>query len=288
MRKPSWMRVKIQDTAELNKINNLLKKSGLITVCVEANCPNRLECFSKRTATFMILGNKCTRNCRFCNVTFGKPSLIDKEEPLKIAKAIKELGLEYAVITSVTRDDLEDGGARHFASVVKSIRELNPKTSIEVLIPDFKGDVNSLIIVVDSKPDIINHNVETIPRLYEDIRPQAIYKRSLELLQNVKKLDPNIITKSGIMLGLGEKENEVIKVLDDLIKYKCEILTIGQYLPPSEEHFPLDRYVTPEEFDKYKKIGNEKGFLYVASSPMVRSSYKAYEALNKVKESCNE
>lgn len=288
MRKPSWMRVKIQDTAKLNKINNLLKKNGLITVCVEANCPNRLECFSKRTATFMILGNKCTRNCRFCNVTFGKPSLIDKEEPLKIATAVKELGLEYAVVTSVTRDDLEDGGSKHFASVVKSIRELNPKTSIEVLIPDFKGDINLLKIVADSKPDIINHNVETIPRLYENIRPQAIYKRSLELLENIKKLDPNIIAKSGIMLGLGEKEEEVIEVLDDLIKYKCEILTIGQYLPPSELHFPLDRYVLPEEFDKYKEIGNEKGFIYVASSPMVRSSYKAHEALNRVKKSCSE
>ena len=283
MRKPDWMRVRISDTAKFNKVNNLLKSSGLNTVCVEANCPNRLDCFSKRTATFMILGRNCTRNCQFCNVVSGIPESIDKEEPLKIAKAVKHLDLRLAVITSVTRDDLEDGGAFHFVNVIKEIRKLNPDILIEVLIPDFKGNINALKKIVDVKPDIINHNVETIPRLYSQVRPQAIYKRSLELLKNVKEMDSSIITKSGIMLGLGENKEEVVQVLKDLYEYKCELITIGQYLPPSNQHYPLERYVTPEEFNEFKVIGEGIGLLHVESAPMVRSSYNAYEAIEKIK-----
>lgn len=281
MRKPSWMRVKINDTAQLNKVTNLLNRTGLTTVCVEANCPNRLDCFSKRTATFMILGSNCTRNCKFCNVTTGRPDTVDTLEPEKVANAVKELNLRHAVITSVTRDDLPNGGAEQFAEVIKAIRKINPQTTIEVLIPDFQGNVEALKIVIDENPDIINHNVETVPRLYSEVRPQAKYIQSLEVLRNVKKIAPHIMTKSGIMLGLGEEKNEVLQVLKDLKDYDCEILTIGQYLQPSDEHYPLKRYVTPEEFDDYKLIGEEMGFVYVASAPMVRSSYNAYEAIEK-------
>lgn len=285
MRKPDWMRVRINDTAKFNKVNNLLKNSGLNTVCVEANCPNRLDCFSKKTATFMILGSNCTRNCQFCNVHPGIPDHIDPEEAIKVAKAIKELGLLHAVITSVTRDDLEDGGAFHYVKVIEETRKLNPETTIEVLIPDLQGNKEALKKIVDAKPDIINHNIETVPRLYSAVRPQAIYLRSLELLKNVKSLNPEIITKSGIMLGLGEQKEEVVQVLKDLLQYQCEILTIGQYLPPSSKHYPLERYITPDEFDEYKVMGEDLGFIYVASSPMVRSSYNAAEAIDKVKES---
>ncbi len=285
MRKPDWMRVRINDTAKFNKVNNLLKNSGLNTVCVEANCPNRLDCFSKKTATFMILGSSCTRNCQFCNVHPGIPDTVDPDEPIKVALAVKELGLMHAVITSVTRDDLEDGGAYHYVEIIKEIRKLNPETTIEVLIPDFQGNWEALQKVVNAKPDIINHNIETVPRLYTAVRPQAIYHRSLELIKNVKALNPDIITKSGIMLGLGEEKEEVIQVLKDLLSYQCEILTIGQYLPPSKLHYPLERYVTPDEFEEYKTIGEELGFIYVASSPMVRSSYNAAEAIDRVHES---
>ena len=285
MRKPEWMRVQIRDTAKLNKVNHLLMASGLNTVCVEANCPNRLECFSNKTATFMILGSECTRNCRFCNVSSGRPEKVDCNEPQKVADAVRELGLRHAVITSVTRDDLQNGGAEQFAEVIAKIRETSPETTIEVLIPDFKGNLEALKLVVGQKPDIINHNVETVPRLYAQVRPQADYGQSLEVIKNVKMLDDAIITKSGIMLGLGEKREEVIGVMRDLHENGCEILTLGQYLPPSDEHYPLDRYVEPDEFDQYKTDGEEIGFVYVASSPMVRSSYNASEALEKIKRS---
>jgi len=287
MRKPTWMRVKINDTAKFNRVNRILETTGLNTVCVEANCPNRLDCFSRKTATFMILGRTCTRNCRFCNVTPGYPDQVDPDEPAKVARAINTLGLKHAVVTSVTRDDLSDGGAGHFARVVEAVRALNPQTTIEVLIPDFQGNSSALQTLVAAKPDIINHNVETVPRLYSDVRPQADYRQSLEVLKQVKALDPDILTKSGIMLGLGETLAEVTRVLDDLLAYHCEILTIGQYLQPSEAHYEMAAYIEPEVFEELKALGEDKGFLYVASAPMVRSSYNAQEALERAQSKGN-
>ncbi|GAA0064557.1 lipoyl synthase [Clostridium sporogenes] len=278
-RKPEWLKIKFQFGDSTKKINALKRSLGLNTVCDEANCPNRLECHNKGTATFMILGSVCTRNCRFCNVKTGKAQCVDKEEPLHVAQAVKELGLKHAVITSVTRDDLEDGGASQFAEVIRAIRKLTPNTTIEVLIPDLKGNWEALKVILDEKPEILNHNIETISGLYKKVRPEAIYTRSLELLRKVKKIDKSILTKSGFMVGLGEKEEEVIELLKDLRKYQCDIVTIGQYLQPSKEHIELEEYVHPEVFKKYKKIGLDMGFKYIASSPLVRSSYNAAEAL---------
>lgn len=278
-RKPEWLKIKFQFGDSTKKINALKRSLGLNTVCDEANCPNRLECHNKGTATFMILGSVCTRNCRFCNVKTGKAQCVDKEEPLHVAQAVKELGLKHAVITSVTRDDLEDGGASQFAEVIRAIRKLTPNTTIEVLIPDLKGNWEALKVILDEKPEILNHNIETISGLYKKVRQEAIYTRSLELLRKVKEIDKNILTKSGFMVGLGEKEEEVIELLKDLRKYQCDIVTIGQYLQPSKEHIELEEYVHPEVFKKYKKIGLDMGFKYIASSPLVRSSYNAAEAL---------
>ncbi|EJE7234273.1 lipoyl synthase [Clostridium sporogenes] len=278
-RKPEWLKIKFQFGDSTKKINALKRSLGLNTVCDEANCPNRLECHNKGTATFMILGSVCTRNCRFCNVKTGKAQCVDKEEPLHVAQAVKELGLKHAVITSVTRDDLEDGGASQFAEVIRAIRKLTPNTTIEVLIPDLKGNWEALKVILDEKPEILNHNIETISGLYKKVRPEAIYTRSLELLSKVKEIDKSILTKSGFMVGLGEKEEEVIELLKDLRKYQCDIVTIGQYLQPSKEHIELAEYVHPEVFKKYKKIGLDMGFKYIASSPLVRSSYNAAEAL---------
>ncbi|HDK7166427.1 TPA: lipoyl synthase [Clostridium botulinum] len=278
-RKPEWLKIKFQFGDSTKKINALKRSLGLNTVCDEANCPNRLECHNKGTATFMILGSVCTRNCRFCNVKTGKAQCVDKEEPLHVAQAVKELGLKHAVITSVTRDDLEDGGASQFAEVIGAIRKLTPNTTIEVLIPDLKGNWEALKVILDEKPEILNHNIETISGLYKKVRPEAIYTRSLELLRKVKEIDKSILTKSGFMVGLGEKEEEVIELLKDLRKYQCDIVTIGQYLQPSKEHIELAEYVHPEVFKKYKKIGLDMGFKYIASSPLVRSSYNAAEAL---------
>ncbi|EKS4342149.1 lipoyl synthase [Clostridium botulinum] len=278
-RKPEWLKIKFQFGDSTKKINALKRSLGLNTVCDEANCPNRLECHNKGTATFMILGSVCTRNCRFCNVKTGKAQCVDKEEPLHVAQAVKELGLKHAVITSVTRDDLEDGGASQFAEVIRAIRKLTPNTTIEVLIPDLKGNWEALKVILDEKPEILNHNIETISGLYKKVRPEAIYTRSLELLRKVKEIDKSILTKSGFMVGLGEKEEEVIELLKDLRKYQCDIVTIGQYLQPSKEHIELEEYVHPEVFKKYNKIGLDMGFKYIASSPLVRSSYNAAEAL---------
>lgn len=282
MRKPDWLKVKIRSGAESNTVNQILNRLSLHTVCQEANCPNLMECFSKKTATFMILGSQCTRNCKFCNVTKGKPEPVDEKEPVNVANAVHELGLKYVVITSVTRDDLNDGGASHFAKVIESIKDMNENIIVEVLIPDFKGDELALKKVVKAKPEVINHNVETIPRLYSTVRPMAIYERSLKLLENVKKMDKNILTKSGIMLGLGEKEEEVIELMKDLLKVNCDMLTIGQYLAPSKKHHPVIEYVHPEQFEKYKEIGMELGFKFVASAPLVRSSYHAAEVTNTI------
>lgn len=279
-RKPEWLRINLKEGRSFNNVTDLLRSHSLNTVCEEANCPNRMECFTKKTATFMILGSVCTRNCTFCNVTKSTVEQVDHDEPKRVADAVVSLGLKHAVITSVTRDDLVDGGASHFAEVIKEIRSRNKNITIEVLIPDLKGAINALKIVVDAKPDIINHNIETVKRLYPEVRPMAVYERSLELINNVKNLNPNIKTKSGIMLGLGENYDEVIKVFKDLREYNCDILTVGQYLAPSKEHHPVIDYIHPDIFDKYKKEALELGFTYVASSPLVRSSYNAEEALN--------
>lgn len=284
-RKPEWLRIEKRKGQNLGYVKGLLNKLSLNTVCEAANCPNRAECFSKKTATFMILGSECSRNCRFCNVTHGKalPAL-DPNEPENVAKAAIDLGLKHVVITSVTRDDLEDGGASHFAKTIKEIRTRDKDIIIEVLIPDLQGDLDALKIVVDAEPDIINHNIETVPGLYSKVRPMAIYKRSLEVLENVKKLNDKIYTKSGIMLGLGETEEEVIEVFKDLREHKCDFLTVGQYLPPSSKHVELKEYITPEQFDKYKDEALKLEFKFVASSPLVRSSYKAADMLESAKQ----
>lgn len=280
-RKPDWLRIKIRGGRNLHYVRNVLDKLSLNTVCEEANCPNRVECFSKKTATFMILGSECSRNCRFCNVSHGALQPVDPQEPENVATAAVDLGLKHVVVTSVTRDDLPDGGAGHFAAVVKAIKAKDPSMMVEVLIPDLKGDREALGVVVDSKPEIINHNVETVPRLYDAVRPMAIYQRSLELIKNVKELDGQTLTKSGIMVGLGETEDEVIQVMKDLRLVGCDFITIGQYLPPSQAHYPVQEYVKPEQFEKYKNEALKLGFSYVASSPLVRSSYNAAEALNQ-------
>ncbi len=255
------------------------KELELNTVCTDANCPNLCECYKKRTATFMIMGSQCTRNCRFCNVNNGQPQQLDKNEPINVAKAVKELGLSHAVITSVTRDDLEDCGASHFAKTIKAVKELNPSTSIEVLIPDLKGIEENLDIVINANPKVINHNIETVKSLYDKVRPEAIYERSLNVLKYVKDKAPHILTKTGIMVGLGESDEEVYKVMDDALSMGCDIFTIGQYLRPSKNHIEIKEYVTPEKFEEYRLEGIKKGFKYIASSPLVRSSYKAEEAI---------
>lgn len=285
MNKPDWLKVRVRNTKDVAEVRNMLSQLSLHTVCEEAGCPNIMECFGRRTATFMILGRVCTRNCTFCTVTKGPVDPVDPEEPENVAKAVEFLRLKHVVVTSVTRDDLPDGGAGHFAEVVCKIKELNRNVTVEVLIPDFKGDEQALKEVVNSKPEIINHNVETVPRLYPAVRPMAVYERSLKLLSNVKKQGKGVsVTKSGLMLGLGEREDEVISVLRDLRNADCDIVTIGQYLAPSEKHHPVVEYIRPEVFEHYKSIGLDMGFKYVASSPLVRSSYMAAEALNDMTE----
>ncbi|MFX0549851.1 lipoyl synthase [Hathewaya histolytica] len=281
MKKPEWLKVKVDLGTNLRQVKALTNTLSLNTVCQEANCPNRMECYNRRTATFMILGSVCTRNCRFCNVTPGTPQCVDPEEPKHLAEAVKELGLKHAVVTSVTRDDLPDGGASHFAKVIKEIRKLTPNTTVEVLIPDLKGNWEALKTIVDAKPEILNHNVETVPNLYKTVRPQAIYNRSLELLKKVKEIDNKILTKSGFMLGLGETEEQIIDLLKDLRNIDCDIVTIGQYLRPSKEHLEVIEYVHPDTFDRYRDIGMDMGFKYIASSPLVRSSYNASKVLEQ-------
>ncbi|HDQ15182.1 MAG TPA: lipoyl synthase [Sediminispirochaeta sp.] len=280
IKKPDWLKVPIRSGENLQTVKKLLKELELNTVCQAANCPNRMECFSQRTATFMILGDTCTRNCRFCNVSPGRPGVPDPEEPRRLAQAVVELGLKHTVITSVTRDDLPDGGAEHFARTVAAIREVKPETTVEVLIPDFKGDRRALATVLAAKPDILNHNLETVPRFYRSVRPQADYQRSLEVLARTKEIDPGMYTKSGIMVGLGETEEEIDALMDDLRRVDCDFITIGQYLPPSQEHYQLEEYVSPETFAKYQRMAYRKGFRFAASSPFVRSSYKAAEMLD--------
>lgn len=277
--KPEWLKRTYKEDPNLKYVREMLSTLNLNTICDQAMCPNFVDCFSKKTATFMILGVNCTRNCRFCNVTNSDPQNIDANEPMRIAEAVSRLGLKYVVVTSVTRDDLPDGGAAHFAATIRAIHELNPNTAVEVLIPDLLGNKNALKLVTDANPEVISHNMETVKELYEQVRPQAIYERSLDVLKSIKELAPHIHSKTGIMLGLGENAEQVYQVMDDLRAVGCEFLTIGQYLAPSSAHYPIQEYITPEQFDHYGEVAKEKGFDFVASAPFVRSSYNAAEAL---------
>jgi len=261
-------------------VDNILADLNLNTVCIEAACPNCRECFSRDTATFLILGSSCTRNCGFCNIKKDTPEPLDKTEPTRVAEAVKRLELKYAVITSVTRDDLIDGGAECFAKTISEIRKLSRKTQVEVLIPDFKGDTQALKEVISARPTVLNHNIETVESIYPKLRSEFDFNRSLNLLANAKKIDRTIYTKSGIMLGLGETRSEVLLTLDRLRDVGCDFLTIGQYLPPSKQHYPVHEYIAPKIFDEYADIARKKGFRYVASAPFVRSSYDAYSAVS--------
>lgn len=281
-RKPEWLKVKIENPKNLTHVNTLIRSLNLNTVCEGANCPNRMECFSKKTATFMILGSVCSRHCRFCNIESGKLLPPDSGEPYRVAQAVKSLGLKHAVITSVTRDDLSDGGAMIFAMTIEAIKLESPDTVIEVLIPDFKGDFEALKVVMDAKPHIINHNIETVSALYEAVRPEANYLQSLELLERVKEYDSSIFSKSGFMLGLGESEEGVYDLIRDLKASKVDILTIGQYLPPSDLHAPLVEYIHPDQFKIYGEYAKSIGIGAVASSPLVRSSYNAMETFEGI------
>ena len=274
-RKPEWLRIKVQGDKKTSEVFKALDSLSLNTVCKEANCPNKMECYNRKTATFMILGSVCTRNCTFCDVTTGRPEAINPDEPKNLGIAVNKLGLRHVVITTVTRDDLPDGGAAHFAECVKEIRKANKDVTIEVLISDLKGDEDALKVIVDSKPDIINHNVETVKSLQKELRPMARYERSLGVLEKVKEMDPSILTKSGIMVGVGETKEQVYELFEDLVNIKCDILTIGQYLRPSLKHHPVVEYVHPTVFDEYRDKAKEAGIKYVMSGPLVRSSYKA-------------
>jgi len=282
-KKPEWIRSKIINSHNFFLTKSIINKNNLNTVCQEANCPNITECWSKKHATFMIMGDTCTRACGFCDVKTGKPKPLDPLEAIKIAKATKELNLNHVVITSVDRDDLRDGGAEHFSEVINETRKLNKNTTIEVLTPDFLRKGNAYKKVVEANPDVFNHNIETVPSLYLKVRPGSRYFASLELLKSAKKINNKIFTKSGIMLGLGEEKDEILQVMDDLISAEVDFLTIGQYLQPSVKHYPLKRYVHPEEFAELKTIAESKGFLIVASSPLTRSSYHADEDFSKMK-----
>lgn len=277
-RKPDWLKVSY-NRESVEEIAQIMRQLHLNTVCKEANCPNLGECYKKHTATFMILGSQCTRNCRFCNIACGKPEPVDPEEPENIAKAVAHLKLRHAVITCVTRDDLPDGGAAQFARTIQAIRATSPGTTVEVLISDMKGDRASLDTVMDARPDVLNHNVETVEALYAAVRPQAKYERSLDVLRYCKAVRPEGLTKTGFMVGLGETDDQIDRLMDDVLETGCDILTIGQYLQPSPAHAPLKRYVTPEQFDAYRDLALSKGFRHVASSPLARSSYRAQEAL---------
>ena len=282
LKKPPWLKKRIPPYQDLLKVKSILAATDLHTVCEEARCPNLGECFSRGTATFLILGNICTRNCGFCAVEHGDPVPADEKEAEKVAQAVEKMGLRYVVVTSVTRDDLPDGGASHYAKTIQAIREVDRSAKIEVLIPDFQGDPSSLAMVLDASPDVLNHNIETIARLYSEVRPQANYKRSLHLLQESKRNYPRIHTKSGFMLGLGETHEEVLDLMEDLRGVGCDFLTIGQYLQPRSDRLPIERYIPPEEFEEYQKIGMKMGFKAVASGPFVRSSFHASQLFENI------
>ncbi|MCA1794144.1 MAG: lipoyl synthase [Desulfotignum sp.] len=283
--KPAWLKKHLPRGGEYAKVTRLLAGAKLHTVCQEANCPNMFECFSKDTATFMILGDQCTRHCRFCNITSLPPLPVDPNEPARVAQAALDLGLQYVVVTSVTRDDLPDGGAAHFAAVIKALRKMGNHTGqtirVEVLIPDFKGDMAALKTVVDAQPDVINHNMETVAELYPQVRPEAMYQRSLDLIKQVKQLDPRMPAKSGIMVGLGETFDQLEQTMQDLYDHGCDMLTIGQYLQPTREHLQVQTYYPPEAFDALQQHARNIGFTKVAAGPFVRSSYKAEELFQK-------
>jgi lipoic acid synthetase len=281
--KPEWLRRKLPDPEALGKMRSLLQRHGLHTVCQGALCPNQGECFGQGTATFLILGKTCTRNCTFCAIpSEERPPAPDPDEPRRITQAAAELGLKHVVITSVTRDDLEDGGASHFARTVEELRKMNPQIIVEVLIPDFQGSVDALKTVMDSAPNILNHNLETVPRLYPAVRPQAVYSRSIELLKRAKAMAPEKFSKSGLMLGLGEEKEEILGVMAELREVSCDFLTLGQYLRPSGKHHPVERYVTPEEFGELRVEGEKMGFKAVFSAPLVRSSFHAAEIFEEI------
>jgi len=274
-RHPDWLKVDIPGGKNFVKMKSLLRSAKLHTICEEANCPNIAECFECGTAVFLILGDVCTRNCRYCNVSHGKPGVLNPNEPEDIAESVKKLGLKYVVITSVTRDDLSDGGASVFAETISKVKFLNPGCTVEVLIPDFTGNISTLKSVVDSKPDVINHNIEVVKELFSDIRPEGDYKISLKVLSNIKKLKSNIRSKSGFMVGIGETSNQIISTMRDLRNADVDFLTIGQYLQPTKKHVSIKKYYTPDEFKGFIKIGLDLGFKHVESGPLVRSSYHA-------------
>ena len=283
LRKPDWIRVKAPVSKGYHETREIVKSHRLVTVCEEAGCPNIGECWDKKHATFMILGEICTRACAFCNVATGIPLPLDPDEPDRVAEAVRKMGLTHVVITSVDRDDLDDGGARHFADVIHAIRREAPGTTVEILTPDFLRKDGALEIVVEARPDVFNHNLETVPSNYLTVRPGARYFHSIRLLQRVKELDPSIFTKSGIMVGLGEERNEVLQLMDDLRSANVDFMTIGQYLQPTRKHHPVKRFVTPEEFQSYATVGRSKGFLLMASSPLTRSSHHAGEDFAQLK-----
>ena len=284
IKKPDWLRVRVSGSKKFLETKKILSESKIVTVCEEANCPNISECWQKNHATFMIMGDTCTRACAFCNVKTGLPDKLDVFEPYKISQAVKKMNLSHVVITSVDRDDLDDGGAEHFAKTINSIRKTSPETTIEILTPDFLKKEDALEKILKDCPDVFNHNLETVPRLYLSIRPGARYFNSLRLLNEVKDKNPNIFTKSGLMLGLGEEKNEIMQVMDDLRAAKVDFLTLGQYLQPTKKHAPVDKYVTPDEFNNYKIIAESKGFLMVSSSPLTRSSHHAEEDFKILKQ----
>ena len=275
-KKPDWIRVRIGSSAKVQHIKETLRKHRLSSVCEEASCPNLGECFSGGTATFMIMGEICTRRCPFCDVAHGRPNALDEDEPRELAEAIAEMGLSYVVVTSVDRDDLKDGGAEHFSRCISETRRLNPGIKVEVLVPDFRGRMDvALAILTGTTPDVFNHNLETVPRLYKKARPGSDYQWSLDLLKKYKDMAPQVLTKSGLMLGLGEERDEVIRVMEDMKAHNIDMVTLGQYLQPSRDHLPVERFVHPDEFAEYARLGKEMGFHHVASGPMVRSSYHA-------------
>ena len=280
-RKPEWLRVRYNQDA-VNEVAELMRELNLNTVCREANCPNLGECYRKHTSTFLILGSVCTRNCRFCNVTTGKPQPLDPDEPMNVAIAAKKLKLRHVVLTCSTRDDLPDGGAEQFAKTVRAIRELCPGTTVETLISDMKMNTDALDTVIAAHPEVLNHNVETVRELQRAVRPQAGYERSLSVLRYCKQKEPTLLVKTGFMVGLGETDEQIDRLMDDILETGCDILTIGQYLQPSAKHYPLARYATPEDFARYKELALKKGFRHVASAPLARSSYRAWEALEDV------
>ena len=284
LKKPSWLRVRVSGSKKFQKTKDILSRSNVVTVCEEASCPNISECWQKNHATFMIMGDTCTRACAFCNVKTGIPDELDPFEPYRISRAVKEMKLNHVVITSVDRDDLSDGGALHFNKTIKAIRKSSPKTTIEILTPDFLRKEDAIDILLEEEPDVFNHNLETVPSLYLSIRPGARYFNSLKLLDNVKHKNPNIFTKSGLMLGLGEKKSEIMQVMDDLRSANVDFLTLGQYLQPTKKHAAVEEYLSPKEFENYKIIAESKGFLMVSSSPLTRSSHHAEEDFHTLRQ----